>query len=337
MSDILIYAMSTKGNMRLEQFYELFRRTYFPVLGNEGESIDFDIRRQIIRILDSLGYCEFDFDKRMVYMCNPCLILLPDSGLPKALLVGARTPELVRKLKVAVKTRKHKALISHTQQSRSNITIPAAIYIEAIDTSIIQEIANEVHISFDLSLPASWSLAVMSASLKKIEESLKFEPRSEPNWKRRIFQKDKLVFTEFNKNHGVQFLAEYRDPVTQQLLHWLWNGKKAADVNRDWGRYLVLTNSRNQILIYNQRSWMLAVPVTIPLPCLLARALALCSGIAPLLIKSYSKKIGDIPPEHPIHIYFNVPPQFANLLKTKIDQDLIYIHFEIGKGGVLHV
>ncbi|GAG61844.1 unnamed protein product [marine sediment metagenome] len=100
MSDTLIYAMSTRGKLNLEQFNELFRRVYSPSFKQVEESVKVDVRRHTVRILDSLGYCEFDFDKRMVYMCKPSLMLLPFFGLPKAVLTGARSPFLVQKLKI---------------------------------------------------------------------------------------------------------------------------------------------------------------------------------------------------------------------------------------------
>lgn len=337
MSDTLIYAMSTRGSMKLEQFNELFRRIYFPSFEQGEESVEVDVRRQIVRILDSLGYCEFDFDGRMVYMCKPSFVLLPVFGLPKAALVGARSPVLIQKLKAAVENRRNKAVLKYLQYSSVNAAIPAALCIEAIDINTIHEIAQEACISCESSLPAAWVLANISASLDDIRKSLNFERRAEPNWKRRVFAKERLVFSGFGGGDSTKFFAEYKDPVSQQLYHWLWNDGTAASVGRDWGRYVFLAETGLNILLYDEKLQKLAVPVTVPLPCVLARAVALCTGTAPLLATTCSKRVGAIPPEQPVQIYSGITQVIAKLVASKLCQKLIYTRFEIGKGRVLYV
>lgn len=336
MSDTLIYAMSTRGSMKLEQFNELFRRVYFPSLEQVEESVEVDVRRQIVRILDSLGYCEFDFDGRVVYMCKPSFVLLPVFGLPKATLVGARSPALIQKLKASVKSRRNKAVLKYLHHSGVNTAIPAALSIEAIDIETIQEIARDVRISCETSWPAAWALANISASLDNIKETLIFESRAEPNWKRRVFSKERLVFSGFGSDNPASFLAEYKDPVSQQLHHWLWNDGAAAPVGRDWGRYVVLAEAGLNILLYNEKLQKLAVPVTVPLPCILARVVALCTGTAPLLATTCPKRIGAVPPEHSVQVYSGITQVIAKLVASKLCQKLIYTRFEIGKGRVLY-
>ncbi|MBD3320973.1 MAG: hypothetical protein GF350_07775 [Chitinivibrionales bacterium] len=322
--------------MKLEQFNELFRRVYFPSLSQVDESGEVDVRRQVVRILDSLAYCEFDFDGRMVYMCKPSFVLLPVFGLPKAVLVGARSPALIQKLKAVVKNRQNKAILKRFYYSNHNEAIPATMCIEAMDIETIEKIAKDIKISFESKLPAAWALANISASLKNIKESLNFENRAEPNWKRRIFSKGRLSFSKFeNANQGC-FLAEYKDPVSQQLHHWLWKDGATAMVGRDWGRYLFLAEEDVNILLYDKKYQKLAVPLTVPLPCILARAVALCTGAAPLSAMTYSKKIAAIPPEHSVQVYSGITDVIAKLVASKLCQKLNYTHFEIDKGGVLY-
>ncbi len=336
MSDTLIYAMSTRGSMKLEQFNELFRRVYFPSLEQVEESVEVDVRRQIVRILDSLGYCEFDFDGRIVYMCKPTLILLPVFGLPKAALVGARSPALIEKLKAAVKGRRNKAVLKYLQHSGVNAAIPAALCIEAMDVETIQEIARDVRIACETSWPAAWALANISSSLNNIKDSLNFESRAEPNWKRRVFSKERLVFSGFGSGNPASFLAEYKDPVSQQLHHWLWKDGAAAQVGRDWGRYVFLAEEGVNILLYDEKLQKLAVPVTVPLPCILARAVALCTGIAPILVTTCPKRVGAVPSGHSMQVYSGITNVIAKLVASKLCQKLIYTRFEIDRGEVLY-
>lgn len=336
MSNTLVYAMSANASMRLEQFNEIFRHVYLPYGAQKDEQIDVDARQQVIRILDSLGYCEFDFDNRMVHMCKPSLVLLPEFGLPKALLVGARTPQLEKKLKASVKERRRKAILDHLQYSWNSATIPTGLCIQAMDKTIIQEIADDACIDCDVTTPAAWRLADMSATLDEVKCELNFEKRAEPGWNKRVFITERLIFSRYTEEDSSQCLVEYRHPVTKQLYHWIWNGDNAAETGRDWGRYIALANSDRRIVMFDEKQFKMAVPVTVPLPCLLARAMALCSGIPPSTVTSCRKKIGTIPPEHPLQVYSSVTPEIAQLIADKLNQELLYTSFAVDKKGVLH-
>ena len=337
MSNQLIYAMSTKGSLKIDEFNEIFTMVYS--LSSIGDEViaDINMRLQVIRTLDSLGYCEFDFDKRMVYMCKPSLILLPTFGLPKAVLVGARTPALAKKLRRAVEKRQDKALLVSLVQGRTNINIPPLPCIEAIDIDILKEIATETAISCDVEEPIAWRLANFSSSLDEIKRSLLFEERVEPNWKQRVFMSHRLMFLSESKEMKTDnILVEYRNPVDKQLMHWFWNGTCAAEVERDWGRYLALASIDLNVLLYDEKLYKLIVPVTVPLPCLIARSIVLCEGKVPVIAKTGLKKLGSIPPGHPVHIYSGVTPAIAELISKKLGQEITFASFIIGKDGVLY-
>lgn len=334
MSEPLVYAISTKGEMKIEDFNEIFKMVYLPGQEVDDESIDVDIRRQLIRMLDSSGYCEFDFNNRMVYMCPPCLALLPGFGLPKAVLTGARTPGLLSKIKQASKNRRGKASCTVVPQRSKNINMPSSLIIEAVDTNTIQEIAAESGIRCRSERPVSWDLVNFSSSCDEINKSLKFEKMEELNWGRRVFVPSKLRFSRTDEAIGSYRLVEYKNPVNQQPHHWLWNGENRAEVERDWGRYLVLSNLSLGVVLYDEKQHKLATPVTVPLPCLLARAVTMCTGMSPLLAKT-SERIGAIPFGHPVHIYTGVPPVIAGLIAEKLGQKAVPANLE-DEGGVIY-
>ena len=336
MSNTLIFAMSTIGSLKLEHFYRLFRHVYLPASIESEELIDVDMRRQYIRGLDSLGYCEFDFDNRVVYICEPALVLLPDFGLPKAVLVGARTPGLLNEIKKAVQKRRKKSVLNHVTHSGENAAIPNTITIKSTDKSVIRDIAAQAGVVCDISSPAAWRLAVFSATLEQILEELQFDERAEPGWDKRSFIIKRLMFSSHSVGEEVNRITEYRHPVTKQLHHWIWNNGAAAEVSRDWGRFAALATSICNILMFDKQRFELAVPVTVPLPRLLARAAVLCSGIPPHRAISCRKKVGDIPPDHPYQVFSGVPPEIAKLIATKLNQDLLYTHFAVPNNGVLY-
>ena len=324
MSNDLIYAMSTSGSMNIDRFSELFRYVYYPYASQNEDQIDINAKQQTIRILDSLGYCEFDFDKRSVYMCRPSLVLIPSFGLPKALLAGARTPNLVQKLKRAVNDRRNKAKMKYKQHSVNNAAIPATICIEATDKAVIQDIAEQSGISCDVTSPAGWRIADLSETIVGVKNSLHFASRVEPEWSKRTFNFERLVFTGYAGKESDMLLTEYIHPFTKQYYHWIWKDGKAAHTDRDWGRYLALECSESNILMFDEKQFRLAVPVTVPLPCLLSRAAALCSGIPPSTVFSCSTKTGGVPAGHPMQVYSSVTPEIAKLIASKLNQKLLY-------------
>lgn len=317
MSEQLIYAMSTIGETDLTRFFDIAKRLYEP---EDDGDYDYNVRFQMVRYLEALGYCEFDYDQRRVFMCPPALILLPSFGLPKALLTGARTPILVERLKNSVKDRKDYAVFSKWRQKNSKMNLPDATVIEAVSTDVLAQIAAENSITLSAFHPAAWDLANHSVSVESIEKGLHFETRPEINWRRKDFDTLRLGFFSGQTN-GDYRLSEYINPDNQQRRHWIWDGGVAADVARDWGRYIILKRAKKKILNYDEEAQELQVPLWVPLPCLLARAVTLCSGLAPVIQKSPSTR--DIPEGCPLQVYSDVPVEIARIVAAKTGQNLL--------------
>ena len=335
MSEQLIYAMSTRTKLSLNQFYDMFKKVYLPRKVAENDDINVDIRLRVIRSLDSLGYCEFDFSERRVYMCPPSLVLLSQIGTPKTAFVGARTPSVLNRLKSAVRRQRGNALITHTQQGNANINIPGTILIDAVDKQVLDEISKEAGIRCYTDQPCSWKLANFSKSIEGIDGSLDYEQRQEPGWRRKIFMKDRLVFNDLQERNQEGYdLAEYKNPINHQLSHWIWNGTTAAEVERDWGRYILLFHNKRNVLLYDEKGCKLAVPVTVPLPCVFARALTMCSGMLPSSNKTAGTPVADIPPNHPLQVYKNVTPEIVEIVARKLGQIPADVSLTQNKHGV---
>lgn len=322
MPNELIYAMSTKGEIRIEEFYDLLNSLTLrqPI---EDEVSEYDIRSKVIRILESLGYCEFDFNNRKVHMCPPGLVRLPTSGLPKVVLVGARIPKLVKALKMAVKKNSDRALFLNVPQKKSVIEIPPLICIEADNTSTIRDIAFDCNINANVETPAAWMLSMMSKAIQDIKEQLSYVKRDFSELKMRKFDTRKLIFTSKSGDCDI-CLTEHRSPITKQFTHLYWKGDKGAEIGRDWGRYLALAEEGKKIVIYDKKLRYFAVPRSVPLPNLLARALTFCTGTPPFNGRTAAVSLADIPKDYSIDIYSGVPESIASLISTKIGQELQY-------------
>lgn len=335
-----IYAMSSRECLKWDYFRwifsELFQSMYPPdAVENEGEIFLNKARFQFIRTMESLGYCEFDFKNRIIRMCKPHLVLLPIAGHPQAILTGARSPNLIKKIKNSVKNNSKKALF-HQNPNPTESGMPPRIHIEAEDADTLQKIAEETNISCNADRPVAWDLINFSVSIEEIKKSLKFEERSEPNWRKRIFINDNLRFSSgdecYERNYS---LVEYKNPVDHQPRHWVWLDKQAAEITRDWGRYLSLAEGGAHVLAYDQKSNKLAIPYTVPLPCILARGVALCTGLAPVMAsinfdKSMSKRNGLF------RIYSGVPSFIIKVLSAKLGQKLNSVEFESNQQGAFY-
>jgi hypothetical protein len=232
-------------------------------------------------------------------------------------------------IKTETAKRREEASFESVHQKESRVTLPPSVYVEASNIQVLNDIAGNSGIKPVLDNPASWLLANFSASIDEVSESLSFERRADPGWKTRVFDRSKLYFSYGTDGNSASFsLKEYTHPVTKQFKHWLWDGEKSAEVERDWGRYLSLSSTGLNIMLYDQKLRLMAVPATVPPPCILSRSLVMCSGAAPVIVKTPLKKIGDIPRGSLLQVYRLVPTSVAGMVSGKLGQKLISVSFQ---------
>ena len=326
-SELLLQTISTRSRMGLDYFNDAFNTLIqLQEISSREEDLNY-LRRKTIRFLDSLGHCEFDFDRRQVFACPPVLVTLPTYGLPVAVLTGARSATIVQKIKDFVKSNRDSLSYSIEPQRSEHPLLPSALYIEAVNHDYLQKVAQTAQIGHRLNQPAAWTLVNFSAGLGDIRNNLSYENMADLNWKKRAFSIESLKFSWIYNTENLQGLVEYTNLVNQQRLHWIWDGNQAAEVDRDWGRYLILASEGMDVLLYDERRYLLAVPSTVPLPRFLARAATLCSGLAPESAKIGKDAIGGLPAGHPVDIYSAVPPPIAHMISKKLSQNLI--HYDI--------
>jgi hypothetical protein len=307
--------------MGLDYFNDAFNTLIqLQEISSREEDLNY-LRRKTIRFLDSLGHCEFDFDRRQVFACPPVLVTLPSCGLPKAVLTGARSATIFQKIKRFAKSNRDSISYSIEPQRSEHPLLPSALYIEAVTYDYLQEVAQTAQIGHHLNQPAAWTLVNFSAGLGDIRNNHSYENRADLNWKKRAFSIESLKFSWIYNTENLQGLVEYTNPVNQQRLHWIWDGNQAAEVDRDWGRYLILAAEGVDVLLYDDRRYLLAVPATVPLPRFLARAATLCSGKAP--------------ESHTVDIYTAVPSSIALMISEKLSQNIIHHDIVIENSGVI--
>ena len=336
MPERLLYSISARGKLSFINFSDSLNAIFSQVHKRFHMDMDFNyLKYQTLRFLDAMGHCEVDFEKRYIYVCPPSLILIPSFGLPKAILTGARDYELIDRLKVFISEKKGFASLHSIIQNRQRYALlPQAIYLEAISKDLIEEAALKVGIISKLDEPAAWSLINFSSDISGISDKTYFELMAEPNWPKRIFSLSDLTFNKSITPTDIIRLAEYTNPRDQQRLHWLWQDDKAAEVDRDWGRFLFLQKQNISVLLYDSKRFLLAIPANIPLPRLISRALTLCTGLAPLEAVLQGKPVPTVPKDCQLNIYDVVVPSIAKEVSNKLGQELIDYNIEV-KNGVL--
>jgi hypothetical protein len=90
-------------------------------------------------------------------------------------------------------------------------------------------------------------------------------------------------------------------------------------VEADWGRFALMRALARDVLLYDPQAFSLAVPITMPLPKLLARSLCLCSGLLPSEVESLWPGS-----RMKARVYRRVPLSIAELIANKLQQRLVF-------------
>ena len=334
MPNELVYAMSTMGKMTLDKFKRLLDSVYIPY-SLEDSAKGIDIRQLVIRTLDSLGYCEFDFESGMVYMCPPGLARLPSTGLPKAVLVGARIPDLVERIRRAVKNEQDKARFITLPQRPLGAEIPPLICIEADSTDTLKRISSACGLLCELDSPANLMFASLSDSLEDVRSKMIFTPHGRNIRNLRFYDVRKLMFFSAGREEN-RCLTDYVDDVTNRHTYWYWDGQEAAAVDKAWGVFSVLADSNRGVLLYDNRLQRLAVPTLTPLPTLLARSLTLSTGIPQGIATTGDRGIAGIPPGYIVNVYRGIDNNIADLVAMKLGQKLYSCNLAEKPGGMIN-
>jgi len=343
MSDNLLIALGSTGEISLKRFDKIFTELCLKDIHADISEEFKNIRRRAIRYLDGLGYCEFDFEKSKVYPCKPCIICLPGGPFKRAVLTGSRSEQMINDLKdfadinkksLAIEFKKQRIFtFSETNEFRQIATFPSSIIIESQEPHLLDELAKRIQAQVCLDCPASWILANFSIGLKEYRKNIKTEISRELDWPRRFFSIDLLKFTRPFRDQKPDGLVEYINDRNHTKIHYFWKDGLASNIDRDWGRFHVLAEHQWKIVLYDSQSHNLIIPSTTPLPRILFRSLVLCSGQLPIPIKTKDKK-GDIPKGSLVEIYSGVPPEYAEIISSKLSQQLVNAKIKIDENGV---
>lgn len=326
-SDRLLYVLSAKQEMSWTAFKSAFGSLYTSIASVsdlEKQSIK-NKRLEVVRSLQSLGHCDFDFTGNRVYVAPPALVRLPCAGFPQAVLAGARSPQMLEQIKDVCD-----ALGNHIkveiQLDNDLSLIPRQITVQVEDVEELRKIADSLNIHFREN-PAAWEILNFSGSLQDYFATRKWSSAPEINWQRQTFNIDSLQFHSYQGTETNIRLSQYKNPKSSTQTYYFWRDGQSTEIDRDWGRYAVLSTLHLNVLVYDKRKFMMAVPIGAKLPCWLERALTLCSGHMP----EYRDRIDslELPKVRGFSLFQAIPPQIAEMTATKLNQKLIIQSLDI--------
>lgn len=323
--DELLAVISARQRLPWRAFRDAFNALHSRALASRSgldEPLGL-LRPRSLRLLSELAHAELPpFQVSTAVAAAPTVLArVPRPGLPRAVLCGSRGLSAAAELREACSTFGRDARVITATHPYSGGYAPSAIAVEASDDEVLQLVAERARIRF-AGQPPAWGILRTSASVGEYEASLIWTTERDPTWPRMDFDPSSLTFS-FERQEDAIRLSSFKDPVTRRQIHRIWRNGAAAITDRDWGRWLYLRERAVPVVVSDSNAQAMGIPATVPLPRLLARALALFAGLAPL------RRGHPANPAASIDLYAGIPSEAAELLALKLGQQLVA--FQLGR------
>lgn len=314
--DILLFALSSKrqtGWGTFKRYFDEVHRRSILVGQDMSDNSVASHRSLVLRALSCLGHIDWHSDKGeiVVVIAPPTIASLPILMSCRAILCGARSPGTVGELKRVAEGSGVRVIVN--SQAGISPYAPAHVELHGESTSAIQGIADSIGIRY-VDFPPARLLAHGSVSLADYAHGLDWSNDRELNWARQDFKEDRVSFRGRTEPPRGRRLSRYQNPVTSAWHFRLWRDGESAEVDLDWGRYAIASESSLCYLQYIRKRRSAFVPLGAPLPPLLARAFGLCSGRWPALVKN-----SDAVSSRHCYEFSDVPPSVFNSVSQKLE------------------
>jgi hypothetical protein len=315
--------LSLKGKLTTEEFFRAFE-FYFSKEFPQAENINFTkLKRASLNFYDYIGILDYDYETKTIVLNPPQIIFIPTEKGRKVLLIGARDCELVNSIvNIAPK---HNLQVEITKQLASNekLLLPDVITINAFGTSNenygegnLKSFADELNIKFANDYYLQLALEDFSTDIRQYENSLLEINEIDYNWARYLFNPETLTFDKSESSTFDKTFTLVKYKLNEYTHHFkLWKGNKCFSIDMNWGIFITLNHFNRNVILFDQASKKVAIPIETPLPRLLSEAMMLLSGVAPDFRYINGKKY---------RVYENVIGIFTqNLFNLKLGQKAI--------------
>ena len=314
----LLYVISAHGEITWARYCEAVDFLSKQVSDRWQETGGAAARSHLLRSMQALGHCDVIYKDGLsiISIVPPALCRLPRAGLPIAVLTGARWLHTYQKMRETAAITNVKVQLSTSRNLGPLGLLPDTVLIETSSEEAMMMFCEKLGITY-IQIPPAWTLVNWCGNLAELEQTLDFRHPATLNWPRFDFSIQALDFIRVEA-HSFPRFTRYRNPTTQLPLHIFFSEDRGAEVDLLWGRYLILKSSGVSVTAYDERKFYLCVPVKVPLPSVVARAICLCSGQPPRNLQ----REGLIPGLNCSDwlMFDNVPPQVALAALSKVGQ-----------------
>jgi len=311
--------LATEDFFRAFEFYYL---KYFPEIQASADVHLARIKKMSLNFYDYIGVIDHDYETKKIVVNPPQLIFIPAACGRKVLLTGARDSGLIKEIINTAPKYNLQVEIIKQFSSNEKMLLPDAVIIKAFgmpsenygENNLIA-FAKELHITFSNDYFPQVALQDFSSGVLEYGDSKALTDENDYGWARKIFNPENLKFERsgmliFDKSFT---MVEYK--LNEYTYHYkLWEEGKCYQVDKDWGKYLVLKRFNKNVILFDSDRYRVAIPGEVPLPRLLSKSIMLLSGLVPDFRVVDGKHY---------NVYENIPGMFTENLFRKLGQQPI--------------
>lgn len=277
------------------------------------------IKKTALNFYDYIGILDYDYETKKIVVNPPQLIFIPTLRGRRVLLIGARDRGMIQEIVNTAPEYSLQVEIATQLPSNEKLLLPDVITIKAFGTPSegygekdLIAFSKKLRLKFSNDYFCQIALQEFSSGISEYENSKQLTDENDYDWARKVFN---ILTLNFERDESLTFdkscsLIEYK--LNEYTLHYkLWENGKCYQVDRNWGKYLVLKRFNKNVILFDSSRNRVAVPLETPLPRLLSESIMLLSGLAP----GYQQIDG-----RNYRVHENIPGIFTENLFHKLGQ-----------------
>lgn len=335
--NLILEYLTLKRNANFEEFSAVMESLAAITLAWDDKYYKINpkyVKKQAINYYDFAGFLDYDYSLDKITINKPQILIVPSTKSVEAILIGGRTGKFVEVLIAACAECRINIRIIPQQKQLDQYLLPDTIKLIPAGCPnstqawmSLRKLAEKLSIEFYvLNKPyatpqiVQFGLQDFSANLKEYKSYIlenNVANIKDFAWARKTFNSETLAFEKdmsntIDKNLSLQeYFLQYR------YRYILWLDGTSYEVDRNWGRFLLLAELKKHVIFYSNEKKILAIPKLIELPRLIAESITLLSGSTP-----YFKKLETGGKNQIFQLYMNVPKLFAENLFKKFNQNI---------------
>lgn len=276
----LLFVISARGSMTWGQYCEAV--DFLSASGRGRLAYGTVTRSGLLQSLQALGHCDAHYEQggSTIIVAPPALCRLPRAGLPVAVLTGARCLNTQDQMAEAAQATGGAVRLNAERHPGPLGLLPDTISVESESEEAMAVFCADLNLRY-AAIPPAWTLVNWCGTLSEYEATLDYRIPETLNWARYDFNVNSFVFVRTTSDSLPRY-SRYLNPTTGLPMHVFFRDRPGAEVDLNWGRYLLLNSKSLTVTAYDERRFRLCVPVKVPLPTVVARTVCLCSGKSPV-------------------------------------------------------